>query len=305
MDTASARPVTVAGTSVSVVVPLPNCPRLFRPQQRASPLAWALRAPPEQSSRSLSFAHLIGLWSLAMAATLQLEDVGDGQQMAEGWQFLLLVAPLALMTLGLWRRPGLLAWPRAEVFDGYRGGWFALALPLLVLAVVLGLFMEGSAAPLVYVPVLNPLELAWLAITALLFAYAGNMEGVTGGLRRLWPFVGFAFVTMATLRGVHHGHGEPWGMGVLQSGFSQASLAVVWSLIGVGGMLLGSRRGNRPLWIGGMVLMLVVCAKLVFVDRQYMGNIPGIVSFIAVGLLLVGVGYFAPSPPKLEAGDAT
>ena len=125
-----------------------------------------------------------------------------------------------------------------------------------------------------------------------------------GGLRRLWPYLGFAFVTMATLRGVHHGHGEPWGMAVLQSGFSQASLAVVWSLIGVGGMLLGSRRANRPLWIGGMVLMLVVCAKLAFVDRQYMGNIPGIVSFIAVGLLLVGVGYFAPSPPKPEAGEA-
>ena len=38
--------------------------------------------------------------------------------------------------------------------------------------------------------------------------------------------------------------------------------------------------------------------KLLLVDRSYMGNVPGIVSFMAVGLLLVGVGYIAPSPPR-------
>jgi uncharacterized membrane protein len=30
-----------------------------------------------------------------------------------------------------------------------------------------------------------------------------------------------------------------------------------------------------------------------------MGNMPGIISFIAVGLLLVGVGWIAPQPPRL------
>ena len=46
-----------------------------------------------------------------------------------------------------------------------------------------------------------------------------------------------------------------------------------------------------------------VLAKLMFVDRTYMGNMPGIISFIAVGLLLVGVGWLAPQPPRtLESG---
>ena len=44
--------------------------------------------------------------------------------------------------------------------------------------------------------------------------------------------------------------------------------------------------------------MLVVLGKLILVDRTYMANIPGIVSCLAVGLLLVVVGYFAPQPPK-------
>ena len=86
---------------------------------------------------------------------------------------------------------------------------------------------------------------------------------------------------------------------------SQASLTVVWSLLGVGAWVLGSRRRNRQVWMGGALLMAIVLLKLLLVDRGYMGNMPGIVSFMAVGLLLVGVGYIAPSPPKLQqTGDS-
>jgi uncharacterized membrane protein len=57
--------------------------------------------------------------------------------------------------------------------------------------------------------------------------------------------------------------------------------------------------------MGGAILMAVVLVKLLFVDRTYMGNLPGIVSFMAVGLLLVGVGYVAPSPPRSSvAGES-
>jgi len=123
-------------------------------------------------------------------------------------------------------------------------------------------------------------------------------------LRRGWPLLAFAFVTLATLRAVHHGHGEPWSPAILDSGFSQASLTVAWSLSGVGALVLGSRRLDRQVWIGGVALMAIVLVKLVAVDWSYLGNMTGIVSFLAVGLLLVGVGYVAPSPPKLvENGE--
>ena len=87
----------------------------------------------------------------------------------------------------------------------------------------------------------------------------------------------------------------------MDSGFSQTSLTVVWSLIGVAAWIRGSRRRNRNVWMGGAILMVVVLVKLLFVDRTYMGNYTGIISFMAVGLLLVGVGYVAPSPPRSSA----
>ncbi len=266
-------------------------------------LAWALWSAPETPARSLSLAHLFGLWTFAIAVSMQSEHVADTLVLAEGWAFVAVVAPLALMTLGLWRRPDIFAWPRGDRFEKYAIGWFVLAVPLLALVCAGSLFIAGDPAPLPFVPVLNPLELATLAIAVMLYAMAGSAGGMFASWQRLWPFAGFAIVSMMTLRAVHFWHGDAWDPRILHSGVSQAALAVVWSLLGVGSMLLGSRRLNRALWMAGMALMLIVCAKLVLVDRQYMGNIPGIVSFLAVGLLLVGVGYFAPSPPRDSEGE--
>jgi uncharacterized membrane protein len=263
-------------------------------------LAWvyALWSAKPERARSLATAHLFGLWTLALALSMQFDSFADDNGLAQGWKFLGLLAPVALMTLALWKRPRTLAWPRAEAFAHYRLGWFGLAVPLLAWAFCFGLFLEGSPAPLAYLPLLNPLELGLLGIAALGYGLAGAFSP-TQGLRRFWPVVGFAMVSMATLRAVHHLHGEPWSMQVLDSGFTQTSLTMVWSLIGVSAWVVGSRRANRQVWMGGLVLMIIVLLKLIGVDRTYMGNIPGIVSFMAVGLLLVGVGWIAPSPPKL------
>jgi uncharacterized membrane protein len=248
-------------------------------------------------------AHLAWLWTIAFAATLQAPAFAQGQSLAQGWRFMALVAPLALLTLGLWRRPQWLAWPRADSVDDYQAGWFIPAILLLAGAFVVGLFLHGDAAPLAYFPVLNPLELALVAVGALVFALAGQGSQFAP-LRQAWPIPALALVTMATLRAVHHLHGEPWSATILDSGFSQASLTVVWSLIGVSAWILGSRRRNWTVWMGGAVLMGIVLLKLLAVDRSYMGNLPGIVSFMAVGLLLVGVGAIAPSPPRTLPREA-
>jgi len=261
-------------------------------------IAWALWSAAGARARSLALTHLAGLWTLALALSIQSNFFIEDNALAQGWEFIAVVATVALMTLGLWRRPAWLAWPRAEAFAGYRVGWFALALPILGWAFVFGLFLEGSPVPLAYLPILNPLELALLGIGALIYALAGDFQ-LTRSMRKAWPLVGFAFATMATLRAVHHLHLEPWSPQILDSGFSQASLTVVWSLLGVGSWVLGSRRHNRQVWWGGAVLMGIVLLKLITVDRGYMGNMPGIISFMAVGLLLVGVGWIAPQPPRL------
>ena len=248
-------------------------------------------------------AHLAWLWTLAFAATLQVHAIAEREMLAQGWRFLALVAPVALMTLALWRRPRLAAWPRSEAFAGYRSGWVAPAAVLLAGAFFVGLLLAGDAHPLAFLPVLNPLDLSLVGIGVLLYALAAPGTQLAP-LREAWPLPALALVTMATLRAVHHLHGEPWSLSLLDSGFSQASLTLVWSLIGVSAWILGSRRRDRGVWMGGAVLMGIVLLKLLVVDRGYMGNLPGIVSFMAVGLLLVGVGYVAPSPPRTLPREA-
>ena len=51
------------------------------------------------------------------------------------------------------------------------------------------------------------------------------------------------------------------------------------------------------------VLMGLVLVKLMLVDRRYMGDLAGIVSFLAVGGLLVLVGRIAPTPPRRGAEE--
>jgi len=91
----------------------------------------------------------------------------------------------------------------------------------------------------------------------------------------------------------------------LATSLAQTSLTVVWSVLGVLGWVIGSRRGQRGLWLAGAVLMGVVLAKLVFVDRGNLGNGLGIASLIAYGLLCTVVGYLAPAPPRAASEEVT
>jgi uncharacterized membrane protein len=81
-------------------------------------------------------------------------------------------------------------------------------------------------------------------------------------------------------------------------------LTVLWSLAGVTAWVLGSKRRNWGLWCTGAVLMGVVLIKLMLIDRRYMGDLAGIVSFLAVGGLLVLVGRIAPTPPRRNVEEA-
>jgi uncharacterized membrane protein len=50
----------------------------------------------------------------------------------------------------------------------------------------------------------------------------------------------------------------------------------------------------------GVGFMALVVVKLFVVDLGNTGTIARIISFIAIGGLLLVVGYFAPAPPKAD-----
>jgi uncharacterized membrane protein len=126
----------------------------------------------------------------------------------------------------------------------------------------------------------------------------------------LLGILGMAFVTSATLRAVHQLGGVPWNDALGDSSLAQMSLTVAWSVIGLIAWVWGSRNGQRLVWLAGAVTMGVVLAKLLLVDRSHLGNLFGIASFIAYGLLCTVIGYIAPAPPRhsnpttTEAADA-
>ena len=189
----------------------------------------------------------------------------------------------------------------------------------LILAVVLALWSlfanvthDARSDPLPYLPLLNALDLAhilaatcvasaWLAARRTLGEVPAEWRGrgaiaIAGGLSFLW-------VNGVLLRSIHHWAGLPYRLEpMLRSVLVQAALSVFWSLLALGLMLYATRRGARWVWMIGAGLMAVVVAKLFILDLSQVSGIERIVSFIAVGVLMLVVGYFSPMPPrKVEA----
>uniref|UniRef100_UPI002FC677EE DUF2339 domain-containing protein n=1 Tax=Hydrogenophaga sp. TaxID=1904254 RepID=UPI002FC677EE len=229
-------------------------------------------------------------------------------ELAQGWQVALIALPwLAMLGLSIFRWDWL-AMPLGDRFDASRTALQMVYLAVLGLWWFAGLWLSGDPAPLAWLPLLNPMELAQLAFIALAIRWLWS-EQVPLFVQRLRMLklasAGFLMVTFTTLRSVHHWGGVAWSPDMLSTSLAQTSLTVVWSVLGVLGWVIGSRRGQRGLWLAGAVLMGVVLAKLVFVDRQHLGNLLGIGSFIAYGLLCTLVGYFAPAPPRAATEEVS
>ena len=122
----------------------------------------------------------------------------------------------------------------------------------------------------------------------------------------IWLALGgaaFIFLNGVLLRTLHHWAGIPYQLdAMLRSDLAQASLSIFWTVLALAAMLWAHRRGLRVLWFSGAGLMAAVVVKLFLVDLAKVGGIERIVSFIAVGVLMLVIGYFAPLPPKKAEG---
>lgn len=257
----------------------------------------ALASLREPRQRGLAVAHCAFFASLALVCGRALEGVAGDAGLGADWQAIFSVLPLILLVVLSARLPRLAAWPLADAFPEYSRYWFIGSGIVLGLGWIESLRFSGEVAPLPFISLLNPVELAQLFGLMAAIRLARRPEAMAW--LPLIALAGFAFLSMAGLRGVHHYADQPWSLALLHNGTAQATLTVLWSIVGVTAWILGSRRSSRPLWTFGAILMGVVLLKLVLLDRQYVGNLAGIVSFIAVGLLLVLVGRIAPTPPSL------
>jgi len=248
-----------------------------------------------------------GVWLLLWALVLSVEvwHIHWHHRLADGWLYALTITPwLALLALSF-TRWSWLRWPLGEAFDRARTALHIVVLVVFALWWQATLFNAGESAPLPWLVVFNPLDLAQVAVLLLAARWwqqqpwiKGRDAGMGWGVLAL---AGLVLISVMTLRAVHHWGDVPWGGRLLGTGMAQTSLTVVWSILGVGGWIVGSRRGHWGLWLGSALLMLVVLLKLLLIDRSNLGNLLGIGAFIAYGLMCTLVGWFAPAPPRRAA----
>ena len=262
---------------------------------------FVLRTLASHDDASARTAHVGWIWCWTLAVALALHQYARDAGLASGWISGATWLPLLFAwSLGL-LRPAWIGMPMRARFAQWRGVLLSMQAALSAVVFLLLLAHAGDTAPIAFVPLLNPIELLQLGALACAARWLRDHDApVALATKRpaLLALAGFAFITAATLRAVHQIGGVAWNASLVDAHLAQTALTVVWSVLGVLGWVLGSRRGQRGLWLAGAVLMAVVLAKLLLVDRDHLGNLFGIVSFIAYGLLCTVIGYFAPAPPR-------
>ncbi len=180
-----------------------------------------------------------------------------------------------------------------------------LVAALWVGAALANLMCDGDARPLPFVPLANPLDvtLAGIAVATVAWWRGAGRAALAAVPRALLVGLaaasGFAWLTLSTVRTIHHATGVPFTpFDAWSSSAVQAALALVWSGAALGAMTIANRRGTRLGWSAGAALLGVVVVKLFLVDLAHAGTVARIVSFIGVGLLLLLVGYVAPVPAQ-------
>lgn len=252
---------------------------------------------------------LLGTAMAADAVRFGIDAVGLWDTSWAGVLFLL-AATAVLATLTRARQPSR-HWPWDRHASAYLWGAGAPVAGLVYAgALATALLASGRTPPLPFVPLLNPVDLSLgLALAALIrwrralttMTVAPRASDAMRGPAASAAIAGLGFVVLTSLwlRTAHRWLGVPWDASALLDSFVvQTGLAIGWTLLALGLMVAAHRRAERPAWLAGAGLLGLVTVKLLLVDLNNAGGAERIVTFIAVGALMLVVGYLAPLPPK-------
>ncbi|HEY7184983.1 MAG TPA: DUF2339 domain-containing protein, partial [Vicinamibacterales bacterium] len=87
---------------------------------------------------------------------------------------------------------------------------------------------------------------------------------------------------------------------LIESAVFQTGISILWGVTAGLLMTLARMRINRSVWMVGAGVLAALIVKLFLVDLGNVGGVARIVSFLATGVLILAIGYFAPLPPKAE-----
>jgi uncharacterized membrane protein len=216
-----------------------------------------------------------------------------------------LVPAAAVILLG--RAGRVLVWP-VQRFESLYAGVISLgAVAAVLLWVAFASVSEGSAEPLPYIPILNPLELTQALGLAASYAWVrrsradGSFEQIEYVSYPLLGAIAFIALNMVVARAVHFYLDVPFTpQDLTASPVFHAGISILWGLTAGALMTVARRKLVRPVWITGAGLLALLIVKLFLVDLGNVDGLARIVSFLAAGVLILAIGYFAPAPPKDE-----
>jgi uncharacterized membrane protein len=277
---------------------------------------WVLRRHEQQDQALLEWLHAIGLWLLAVVAcwefAWQIDRAVEGKRV---WPLIAWAVVPAVVLAVLTASPARRTWPVSKHEKSYLlYGAVPLAAFLAAWTIFANLTSNGDPAPLPYVPLLNPLDIAqalvfvlvayWL-LTLRALGYVEKQGPTPTALYALFGGATFIWANGVLLRTLHHWADVPFQLdAMLRSVLVQAAFSIFWSILALAIMIFATRRALRELWIAGAALMGVVVIKLFLVELSHVGTVERIVSFIGVGIFLLVIGYFSPVPPRLRTGDS-
>ncbi|KVT18483.1 hypothetical protein WT24_30075 [Burkholderia sp. MSMB1078WGS] len=280
---------------------------LWRQSRGTTDAADARGVTPSVAARMLAPLHTLTFWTLG--GLLALEGfwrlrafVPEGAWSWSAWAYGF--GALLLVVSGPGSR---LRWPVAAFPRAYQVWGAAPLAALLWLWSLASTVSDGDAAPLFWLPLLNPLDVAQGLVFVAFAAWLRRLKAlgiawhprVVGYLAIATVFLWFNVLMLRTL---HHWAGVPYAFGAMaESTLVQASVSVYWTVCALAITIWATRRGLRPLWFVGAALLALTVVKLFLFDLSHVTGIERIVSFIGIGVLLLLIGYFSPLPPKAAA----
>ena len=252
--------------------------------------------------------HVGTLWLLFFVISHETAwAVGQVAGLSPGWSLIcwaLVPSGGLVLLMRLAREP---LWPVGKFRAVYLGSGGILPAVGLCLWLFASFAVAGDPAPLPYLPLINPLEMSGVLVILILFRWVSHCKNNDYAIMYLpekyvLAVVGillFLLLNSIVARTVHFYAGIPYYPDSLyHSAIFQAAIAALWGFGALAITIWATRRGSRPLWAVGAILLGMVVVKLFLVDLSGTGTIARIVSFLVVGVLMLIIGYFSPIPPK-------
>ena len=253
--------------------------------------------------------HLVTLWLAVLILTWEIAWTVD--QVIKGakvWYFVVwsIVPGIVIVIMLSWGKR--IRWPVRKYYEWYAGPGAAILVLFIWMQSFVSTFTTGDPRPLPYLPVLNPLDMVQLFIFLVIIAWIKHIRTVNPPLISKLPdrtfiyalvLIIFLWLNAVVARTVHFWGDTPFTWHYMHASvLFQAAISIVWSLTAFGIMGFATRKGLREVWFVGATLLGLEVLKLFIVDLSGIGTISRIVSFLAVGVLILIIGYFSPLPPR-------